>query len=691
MQKAEAQAREAQIEAALERVRSKTMAMHKTDELRSVIATVFEQVKTLGFDATACGLTLFNKEDKSMVLWLAGFETDSYPESYHVPYFDHPLYNAQFEAWEKGQTYQLFKFEGELKKSYDKLIFELGDFKHLPSSASESILNIETATNCTAFMKYGMLESVMIGDEVLSEQQADTLQRFAKVFEQTYTRFLDLQRAEAQAREAQIEVALERVRARTMGMQSSKELSELVEVVYQQFNSLQIANWGANIMLMHPEEPSMEIWLSENEERVFPHSFFIRGTDMLFVREQWEGWYSNQEQFTLHLFGDKKKEYDDKTFEYHDFRLLPDVVKEGIRQIKEAYFTFSRMRYGFLVAISTGEKIAEAELNVFSRFAKVFEQTYTRFLDLQRAEAQAREAQIEAALERVRASMMAMHRSDELRQVIGTMFSQLQSLGFDAPGSALIIYDKDGAAEHWMTGFSHDTYPQSYKIPFNEHPYFLELFQAWQDNSSYEEFPFEGPAKLEYTEWALEHSEFKNLPDEFKQEMKNPARIIMADAFNKYGMVEIMTPEPLNPDEISTLKRFSKVFEQTYTRFLDLQRAEAQAREAQIEAALERVRSRAIAMRRSDELSEAAELLYKEFLKMGVESFSCGYLINDDEKGEWKIWLTNPGVPFFKEFWTCPYFADYNLKARYESWQRQEEFHCAVLEGEENRAHHVVV
>ena len=46
--------------------------------------------------------------------------------------------------------------------------------------------------------------------------------RFAKVFEQTYTRFLDLQKAEAQAREAQIELALERVRARSMAMHQSR-------------------------------------------------------------------------------------------------------------------------------------------------------------------------------------------------------------------------------------------------------------------------------------------------------------------------------------------------------------------------------------------------------------------------------------------------------------------------------------
>ena len=37
-----------------------------------------------------------------------------------------------------------------------------------------------------------------------------------------------------------------------------------------------------------------------------------------------------------------------------------------------------------------------------------------------------REQEIEAALERVRAMMMAMHRSDELREVVSSVFEQLQ-------------------------------------------------------------------------------------------------------------------------------------------------------------------------------------------------------------------------------------------------------------------------
>jgi hypothetical protein len=54
--------------------------------------------------------------------------------------------------------------------------------------------------------------------ELFSENDFEVLKRIGRVFEQAYIRFLDLQKAEAQAREAQIQLALERVRARTNSM-----------------------------------------------------------------------------------------------------------------------------------------------------------------------------------------------------------------------------------------------------------------------------------------------------------------------------------------------------------------------------------------------------------------------------------------------------------------------------------------
>ncbi len=53
-------------------------------------------------------------------------------------------------------------------------------------------------------------------------------------------------------------------------------------------------------------------------------------------------------------------------------------------------------------------------------------------------------------------------------------------------------------------------------------------------------------------------------------------------AFFKYGYILFITYEPV-PESHDIFKRFAKVFEQTYTRFLDLQKAEELAKQAQID------------------------------------------------------------------------------------------------------------
>ena len=71
-----------------------------------------------------------------------------------------------------------------------------------------------------------------------------------------------------------------------------------------------------------------------------------------------------------------------------------------------------------------GISFTNQENEIIIRFARVFEQAYTRFLDVKKAEEQAREAQIESALERVRASSLAMHHSDDLHKVITVVSDQ---------------------------------------------------------------------------------------------------------------------------------------------------------------------------------------------------------------------------------------------------------------------------
>ena len=92
------------------------------------------------------------------------------------------------------------------------------------------------------------------------------LERFAKVFEQTYTRYLDLQKAEAQAREAEIEVALERVRARTMAMQKSEELQDVVHTVLERLKDLNVEFYTA-IIILFAEDSRDIVWWLENKEK----------------------------------------------------------------------------------------------------------------------------------------------------------------------------------------------------------------------------------------------------------------------------------------------------------------------------------------------------------------------------------------------------------------------------------------
>ena len=71
-------------------------------------------------------------------------------------------------------------------------------------------------------------------------------------------------------------------------------------------------------------------------------------------------------------------------------------------------------------------------------------------------------------------------------------------------------------------------------------------------------------------------------------------RRVVTFAFFSKGEISF-SMSALRPNEsVLLLERFAAEFDMTYTRLFDLQKAEAQAREAQIETALERVRSRTI-------------------------------------------------------------------------------------------------
>ena len=61
---------------------------------------------------------------------------------------------------------------------------------------------------------------------ILTDDQKAILKRFRNVFTFAYKRYTELHNTELQARESLIEIGLERVRSRTLAMQTSNELAD---------------------------------------------------------------------------------------------------------------------------------------------------------------------------------------------------------------------------------------------------------------------------------------------------------------------------------------------------------------------------------------------------------------------------------------------------------------------------------
>ena len=646
LKKAEAQAREAQIEAALERVRAASMAMHSSKGLLEVAAVLRDQFALLGQEnLESCIVGLYEKGSDTYTAHYS-FNIPDRPEE--GPVHDVVLVPWRETAWsrkvisnvDKGIKEFTIHSSGKMLKEWYGILERKAPKTVEYDSSGELIVPDELYYTFSCFTG-GFIFAISYKDH--DDQSKALLKRASQTFDLAYRRYQDLKKAEAQAREAQIETALERVRAASMAMHESSEMHTVITAMYEQFRDLGIAMDAAMIVERLKHTRDWYMWLAvpsadfdgySRVQRVhvpYQRSAVFSRLDkaMNEGRSSLVETLSKRQKNVMFEHYFSKSNHKDVPQKRKDYILNGPGLSRSVAINENA--VIQCFRYN-------NEAFSEADNDVIQRMARVFEQAYTRFLDLQKAESQAREAQIESALDKVRSEMMAMHHSNQLRDVIASVFTQLQVLGFAAPACAIITYDEDHAAEHWFSGFSQEIYPQSYTIPrIDKFTYNTDLIDAWLNGVEYLTIAMEGQMKVDYGTWMMANTNFADLPEEFTKECLSPEILVLNDAFNKYGMLEVLGREELSERDAEILKRFSKVFEQTYTRFLDLQKAEAQAREAQIETSLERVRAASMAMHRSDELIQVIDIVFNQLKTLDIDLDAC--YIDIFKEGSWDLHL----------------------------------------------------
>ncbi len=210
---------------------------------------------------------------------------------------------------------------------------------------------------------------------------------------------------------------------------------------------------------------------------------------------------------------------------------------------------------------------------------------------------------------------MSMMKSNDLLTICKSVFTQLQILGFTDLRAAQIYIRNDEEEKFLNYDYSETTGADVVEINYNSHPNTRRIYDVIR--SAGDGLVDNVIEKKDLEEWkSYLYDTLGQKPEKDLETAEELHYYLYSFGIGAFG---ICTFKTINIEELEILKRFRNVFNLSYQRYSDIALAEAQTRQAKIEAAMEKVRSRAMAMQKPDELVEVAQLLRTEMGLLGVE------------------------------------------------------------------------
>jgi signal transduction histidine kinase len=439
-------------------------------------------------------------------------------------------------------------------------------------------------------------------------------------------------------RDLEVESALEKVRSRANAMLKSAELQEVLQLIFDQLLALHFRIDSATFIDDH-EENFWNGWIAV-KGNLYASEFQLSLLDhpsynfLIQAKECGLDFYSQA------LTIDESTVFFSHFFQNVRGVTIPEerkkVILEGTGVCRSAVLGKNIV---LMAQNYNGIPYSEAENAILKRFGKTFDQIYTRYLDLQKAEAKALEVRIEYSLEKLSSKTMAMHNSQDVAETTATMFQELESLGVETLRCGIIIGKENFQMECWTAKYSPEGNIEltTGMLDMTLHPSLLETFKAWQQKKSNFSYQFEGNDLKNYYEVINKMPQY---PMNF-QLASLPEKQRLTSFYFPEGRIYVFTEDLLSNEAAKILEKFAGVFALTYKRFQDLQKAEFQAKEAIIEAAIEKVRGKAMAMHTSQDLSSTAAMVFTEIRKLGITPFRCGVGIIDKESTKIQLYFSS--------------------------------------------------
>ena len=370
-------------------------------------------------------------------------------------------------------------------------------------------------------------------------------------------------------RELEIENSLEKVRSVALEIKKSDELLDVAEILYHQLFSLGFRNIRNTIIDIHIDEIGgfLDYDYSPEMGKTLTRMNY---NDHPVLRKQIEQLNESKDGFfEIILEGEELQELIDLRIangEEEDERL------NEIEQLTYNLYSFG----GGEIGISSFGLLAEEQIGLLKKFRNVFSFAYTRYCELKDAEVRIREAQIEAALEKVRSKSLAMEKSDDFAETSMVVFTQLLNLGIKPTRLFIGIFNEEKSeVDAWITNENGTEIGTKFTLSTKENNSVQKMYDGWKEGKTSINIDMQGQELQNYFNYL---SGKLNVP--FK-DLLSQTRRVQTIAYFSQGVIGMASTENQPTESTLLLERFAAVFNLTFTRFNDLEISEAQSLKAE--------------------------------------------------------------------------------------------------------------
>ncbi len=211
-------------------------------------------------------------------------------------------------------------------------------------------------------------------------------------------------------------------------------------------------------------------------------------------------------------------------------------------------------------------------MKLLVRFAKVFDQAYIRFLDLQNAEAQAKEAIKQASLDRVRGEIASMRSTADLQRITPLIWNELETLEVPFNRCGVFIVDEILAKVRVYLTTPDGTPLGVLNLPVNANELTRKTVEHWHKKSVYTEHW----NKKEFISWMQSMIDLGQIKTkkEYQGNTAPPETLDLHFIPFTQGMLYVGNSEPLSAEKINLVKSLAKAFAVAYSRYEDFKQLE---------------------------------------------------------------------------------------------------------------------